>query len=107
MNLFLSTLSQMGFLFLLIIIGYIVVRVKAVPDNATVALSKMENNIFIPALVMGTFNENCTAQKLTSSLSFIYAGSITIVISIIIAFTFGRFFSKDKYLRKIYTYGLA
>ena len=47
MTLFLSTLNQMGFLFLLIVIGYIVVRVGAVSDNAAMTLSKMENNIFI------------------------------------------------------------
>ncbi|MBE6552245.1 MAG: hypothetical protein E7665_08940 [Ruminococcaceae bacterium] len=107
MTLFYSTLEQMEFLFFLIIVGFIIVKAGILPDSTAKLLSKMESYIFIPALVMGTFNENCTAQKLTSSLSFIYAGSITIVISIIIAFTFGRFFSKDKYLRKIYTYGLA
>ena len=58
MELFISTLEQMVFLFAFIIIGYVVTKLGAVPKSAAGILSKLENNIFIPALVMGTFIKN-------------------------------------------------
>ena len=43
MNLFLSTLSQMGFLLILMIVGFILVKSKVVPDSSTQIISKLEN----------------------------------------------------------------
>ena len=64
MKLFLDTLNQMGELLLIMIVGFVLVKLKAVPDSVTQVLSKLENNVFIPALVMGTFMENLTPAKL-------------------------------------------
>ena len=107
MTLFLSTLNQMGFLFLLIVIGYIVVRVGAVPDNATMTLSKMENNIFIPALVMGTFMTNLTPERIRSAWIYLVGGAAVLVITAPLAILIARSCSKDSFTRNIYTYGLA
>ena len=63
MELFLPTLSKMCELFLYIIIGYIVARFGIAPDNSSKVLSKLENNIFIPALVMGTFMGKFTVER--------------------------------------------
>ncbi len=107
MVLFYSTLEQMEFLFFLIIVGYVTVKTGILPDHTAKLLSKMESWIFIPALAMGTFSENFTIRKLNSSLIFICGGTITILVSILIAFAFGKYFSQDEYMKKIYTYGLA
>ena len=107
MTLFLSTLNQMGFLFLLIIIGYIVVRIKAVPDSATMTLSKMENNIFIPALVMGTFMTNLTPERVRSAWIYLVGGAAVLVVTVPLAILIARSCSKDSFTRNIYTYGLA
>lgn len=55
-----ATVEQMIVLFSLILMGYIVAKVKVVPINSAIVLSKLENNLFIPALVLGTFVENFT-----------------------------------------------
>ncbi len=107
MTLFLSTLNQMGFLFLLIVIGYIVVRVGAVPDNATMTLSKMENNIFIPALVIGTFMTNLTPERIRSAWIYLVGGAAVLVVTAPLAILIARSCSKDSFTRNIYTYGLA
>ena len=59
-----TTLGQMVVLFLLILIGFLLAKLKAVPENTAVVLSKLENNLFVPALVMGTFVSNFTVEKL-------------------------------------------
>ena len=107
MTVFLSTLNQMAFLLLLIAIGYLLSRLKAVPENASASLSKMENNVFIPALVLGTFIDNFTPEKLSTAWQYLLGGFVVVGISIVIAIVASRLVTKDDYIRKIYTYGLS
>ena len=53
MGLFTATLSQIAILLGFIVMGYILAKRKIVPENSAIVLSKLENTIFIPALVMG------------------------------------------------------
>lgn len=107
MKLFLSTLNQMGFLLTLMIAGFVVVKVKAVPDNCNQVLSKLENNILIPALVMGTFMTKLTPEGIQASGQYFLAGLLLVCLCIPVAILIGKCFTKDAYLRNIYTYGLA
>ena len=107
MNLFLSTLSQMGFLLILMIVGFVLVKTKVVPDSSTQIISKLENNVFIPALVMGTFMTKLTPDNLGDYGKFVLCGAVVVAVSIPIAILLAKAFSKDSYLRNIYTYGLA
>ena len=107
MTLFLSTLNQMGFLLFLMIVGFVLVKLKAVPDNCTQVLSKLENNVFIPALVMGTFMTKFTPDSIATSGKYLLCGLVLVCICIPIAILAAKCFSKDSYLRKIYTYGLC
>ena len=52
MDIFSATLSQIAFLFGFIIIGYILVKLKVLPENSAAVLSKLENNVFIPGLII-------------------------------------------------------
>lgn len=107
MELFIPTLNQMAYLFLLIVIGYVLARLRVVPDNAAGVLSKLENNVFIPALVMGTFMTKFTVESIRTAGQFLLGGLIAIGITAPLAVLLGRFCSKDSYVRKICTYGLA
>lgn len=107
MTVFLSTLSQMVFLLLLIGIGWLLAKLRAVPEGTATALSRLENNVFIPALVLGTFLENCTPEKLSGSWQYLLGGLAVAAISVLLALSAARFCSRDGYIRKICTYGLA
>lgn len=107
MEVFLSTLNRMGFLMLLIVIGYIITKLGVVNESSAGILSKLENNIFIPALVLGTFMKNFTPDKINTAWQYLVLGCIVIAISIPIAIFVAKLHSKDDYIRKIYTYGLA
>ena len=67
MSIFTTTLSQMLVLFSLILIGFLLTKLKAIPEDSNVVLSKVENNLFVPALVMGTFINNFTYEKLKTA----------------------------------------
>ena len=55
MNVFLPTIDRMAFLFSFIIIGYLLVRLRILEVSAAGVLSKLENKVFLPAMMMGTF----------------------------------------------------
>ena len=107
MNVFLPTLSQMANLLIYIVIGYILSRAKIVPGNSPGVLSNLENNVFVPALVLGTFMSNFTVAKIGESGKFLLAGLILVLISMPVAIGISRLCTKDEYLRNIYTYGLT
>ena len=107
MKVFIPTLNQMGYLFFFIILGYVLKKIKAVPNNTATVLSKLENNVFVPALVFVTFAGGFTVEKLTNSWTYLLGGIATIAALIVIGVFAARFLTKDSYIRKIYTYGLC
>lgn len=107
MTVFIATLNQTAFLFLFIVMGYILTRWKFIPDNAQAVLSKLENYIFIPALVLGTFIGNFTTEKLSVAWELLLGSFVLALIAIGLSVLCVRFCSKDKYEQNIYTYGLC
>ncbi len=107
MGVFLSTLNQMGFLMLLIVVGYILVRFNLVEEGGTKILSKLENYLFIPALVLSTFISNFTVKTFSTAWKFLVCGAIVVLLSAVFAVFASKLCSKDEYIRKIYTYGLS
>ena len=107
MAIFSATLNQIAFLFLLLLLGFILGKAKFVPDNTATVLSKLENMVFVPALVMGTFIKNFTVKQIGASLELL---SISLVIGVIMAFVaiiISKCVTKDKYEQNIFTYGLC
>ena len=99
--------GQMMVLFVLIIAGYILAKSGAVPDNAALVLSRLENCVFVPALVMGTFIRSFTVEKIGSSGSLFLLGLGLTLAMMGISALIVRFFSRDAYIRRIYTYGFV
>jgi len=107
MELFMSTLSQMIYLFSLIAVGYVLAKFEVLPSGTDKVIAKLENNIFIPCLVASTFISNFTKDKIASAgllfgLSF---GIMAIILPLSVLVP--KLIVKDKYTRDIYTYGLA
>ena len=107
MTLFLSTLNQMGVLAMFMVIGFVVAKLGIVDKGSTALLSKLENNVFLPALVLYTFMANLNAASLAESWKLLLFSLIAELIIIPIAITSARLASKDGFIRRMYTYGLA
>ena len=71
MDVFISSFRQMLFMFLFMLFGYMLNRKKLIPENSGAVLSKLENLLFMPCLVLNTFMNRCTIENLTSKASFI------------------------------------
>jgi len=106
-EIFTSTLNQTAFLFGLIIIGYILVKCRVLPENSATVLSKLENTVFIPALVLGTFIENFTIEKISVAWKLLAISFIVALVVIPISIFSSKVVTKDKYIQNIYTYGLS
>ena len=102
-----ATSGQMVVLFSLIAMGFIIAKLKVVPDNADTVLSKLENSLFVPALVLGTFASNFTVEKLTTAGTLFGISFLICLVMMVAAVLIARCCSKDSFIRNIYTYGLA
>ena len=107
MTVFLPTLNQMAFLVLLLAAGYMLVRRGIVPMGSDAILSKLENTLFIPALVLSTFMTNFTVERLSVAWQYLMMGFAVILPTMPLAVFIAKKCTKDEYIRKIYTYGLA
>ena len=107
MEIFFSSLNQMAFLFLLIVIGFFLVKWRVVSSDASRVLAKLENTVFIPALVLGTFMDNFTVEKLRSSARLLLVSAAILVVMLPLSVLIPRLLSRDKFTQNIYTYGLA
>lgn len=107
MSTFVTTLSQISYLFLLIIAGFVVMKLCKLPSMATNVLSKLVSTLFMPALILTNFMDNFTVARLSSAWPFALAGVIVVTISVAIGMTISRLTAKDDYHRRIHSYCLA
>ncbi|MBQ1264309.1 MAG: AEC family transporter [Oscillospiraceae bacterium] len=105
--LFFATLSQMGFLFLLMAAGYALVKLRLVPEHSQTLLSILEKYIFIPALVFGTFAENFTPDRLSSAWRLLALSAAVLLVAIPLGFVSIKFCAKDRYTRNVYWYAMS
>ena len=102
-----STLNQMFFLIMMIAVGFVLAKLKLIPQNSSTVLAKLENTVFIPALVMGTFIDNFTVEKLSGTWKLFAFSFAMMIIIIPLSIFVPRLVTKDEFTRNIYTYGLA
>lgn len=99
--------NQMIFLFAFIVIGFILAKWKFLPDNSSQVLSKLENMLFMPALVMSTFITNFTVDTVSTYGRLFLTSGIMVAVLIVLSLLLAKVCFKENYLRKIATYGLA
>ena len=107
MEVFLSTLFKMLELFLFMAAGYLLNKLKLLPKDSATVISKMENYIFVPCIVINTFMKNCTVTILSQKWIQIIYSVIIMAVTIPLALLLSRIFTKDAYKRNIYFYSFA
>ena len=103
MDVFVSTLNQTVYLFILIIIGFLLAKTKVLPASAAGMLGKLENTILIPALVMGTFMQNFTVERLGSTGALFIFSFVLLIPIIPVAIFLPKLLSKDSFTKNIFT----
>ena len=106
-NLILSTLNKLAFLFVFILIGFVLTRLKAIPESADGVLSKLENNLFTPCLILSTFISGFTFDVFKTSWKPILVCVLMLAVTVPLGILLGRLFSKKENERNAYIYGLC
>lgn len=104
---FAVTLNQMCVMAIFIVIGFLLAKFKIVGQSGATVLSKMENVVFIPALVLITFIEGFTVESLSTFWQLLLFSLILQLLTIPLAIFFAKIASKSDFIQKIYTYGLS
>lgn len=104
---FQATLSPMLVMFLCIVIGFTLNKKKLSPDNTATVLSKLENFVLVPALIVNTFMKYCTVASLRDQYKLILYSVLATVAAIALAHPVSNLFEKDAYKRNIYRYAIA
>lgn len=104
MNIFFSAFQQMLFMFIFMLLGYVLRKKNRIPDNSSSVLSKLENLVFMPCLVLNTFMTRCTVENLTEKMSFILYSIASLVIALALAVLLTPFFAQKKEENGIYRY---
>ncbi len=105
-ELFTSTLWQMFFLAAFLGAGYLLAKMKFLPEGSGKVLSRLENALFVPALVLVTFFDSFTVENLSKTWKIFLLSFAIALFLFPIARLLARLCDKDAYQRNIYTYGL-
>lgn len=97
--------TMMGMLICLAI-GFILRRFHLEPGNTATVLSKLELYVLMPAMTLASFIKNCSLQTLGENSDLLLYGLLCVAVAFVLGKALGRFFSKEPYERKIYTYSL-
>lgn len=113
MDIFLTTLQQMMTLFIFIMLGYMLRRTKILPESSDITMSRLETNIFVPALNLSSMLTKCTVKTFTENFTLILYGAIIVLCAIVMSSFVSRLFIRKAdtkelaYQRCIYKYALV
>lgn len=114
MEIFNLTLSQMLMMFTFILIGFLLRKTKILPDNAYVAMSRLETYIFVPALNLYNQMTRCTVETFKQNSNLILYGTVLVLAAIAVSYPLSVLFERRhresaerEYRRNIYKYALV
>lgn len=103
-----ATLQPMLMLFICIAIGFALRKCNILPDSASTVMAKLETWVFCPALSFITMARFCTVQSLTTNVTNVIIGFISVAIALTVSILLSRVFVPEKcYERGVYQYALA
>lgn len=101
---FSTTLNQMLMFFSVMILGFILIRTKVVPENADVSLSKVLTTVINPALILKTFAANFNISTLMEKSQIFLWGIGLLFVLIFVGTALGNMFADNRYVKYLYTY---
>ena len=94
-------------LFIFMALGFFLNKKQLLPLDDSVVLSKLETYAFVPCLVFSVFYKYCTVENFKRKWTYMLYGAAVMAVSLPIGIVLAKFFAKDGYLKKIYTYSFA
>ncbi len=92
---FLLTLSNVGQLSFFMILGYVLRRLRKLPDNAGSVLSLLCVLVFLPAYTIVNLSKNFTVDMLTEKLQLFGTGVVFALVIIAMGYPLAKFLGRD------------
>ncbi len=114
MKMFALTLSQLLMMTTLILLGILLRKIKVLPENTDVSLSKLETFVFTPALSLLNLMKYCTMENFKKNSTLILYGLFLGIVALLVSHLLAGFFIRgakgnrkltDK--KNIYKYALT
>jgi len=116
-QIFSATVKQLIVLFIFIITGFVLKRLKLLPDSTASVLSKLETWVLVPALTLNTFMTKCTPDALAERWRSILFSMVLSVLAVLIANLTSPLFvllkeqfkdeEERRRIKNIYVYALS
>ena len=107
MQTFIAVFSQMLFLFSCILIGYVLRKTSVLPEESASIVSKIENNICIPALILSiTLNNNDIKTLADNSVTILYSLAV-VLLSCVLGFVLAPKLADNPRHLGIFRYSLV
>ena len=112
MEVFSATLNQMIILFTFITLGFVLRKLKILPEGSDTAMSRLEVYIFCPALALSSWINNCTVETLSKNyINILYGAGIMLFAILISPFLAKLFVPKNDtpelcHERNVYRYSM-
>lgn len=94
-------------LFLCMLVGFVLNKRKLCPANTATVLSKLENNVLIPALALNTFMKYCTIASLAEQYRLVLYCALAVALAIALSYPLARLFEKSGYKKNVYRYAMT
>ena len=101
-------------MFLLIAVGFLLRKLRCLPEDAGTTMSKLETLVFVPALNFYTQISKCTPKSFSENAPLILYGAVITVAALLLAYPLSRLFvphykcsSEEAYRRNIYKYAMT
>jgi len=104
MTTFFSALNTTLLMFTFLLAGYFLKKKELLPASADTVLSRLENMVFVPALVINTFMARFTLENLSLKWPYIALSLIVAAVTLPLSYLIGRLLGGDEAEERVYRY---
>ena len=106
LTVFKGLLSPMMYMFFFIAAGFVLRKLKVLPENAAQVLSRLESDFIIPAVIINSFIRYCTVASIRSNAWAMLLCAGLWLVTFVLAFPISGLIEKGGYFRNVYRYQL-
>ena len=102
-----ATASQLMILFIFILGGFLIGKIKKISMEKSNILSVLLVNIFLPCKIFLNFSKQCTLSYFSSNYTTLLISLGLLLFLVLISFLLSKILTKDPYERNLYRYSFA
>ncbi|MBE6981170.1 MAG: hypothetical protein E7437_02465 [Ruminococcaceae bacterium] len=103
----LATVLQLALLFMFILCGFLLGKLKKVPMEKSSLLSMLLANVFLPSKVFLSFSSRCTPEYFKTNFPTLLISLGMLLFLVAFSWFVSKLFTKEPYTRNVYRYSFT